>query len=112
MQSKLDYSYTKIRNALRTGLKIEIGRTTVANILVEEGIDPSAEREKKRTWKQFVKSHWDTLYACNFFSVEALGITGTVRYMVLFVIEIKNRAGKIAGIAIDPSESRQEAARA
>ena len=112
MQSKLDYSYTKIRNALRTGLKIEIGRTTVANILVEEGIDPSAEREKKRTWKQFVKSHWDTLYACNFFSVEALGITGTVRYMVFFVIEIKSRAVEIAGIAIDPGEARQEAARA
>jgi hypothetical protein len=30
-------------------------------------------------------SHWDTLCACDFFSVEAMGITGTVRSMVFFV---------------------------
>jgi transposase len=33
------WGYTKIRDALR-GLKIEIGRTTVASILAEAGIDP------------------------------------------------------------------------
>ena len=46
-------------------------RTTVADILAEEGIAPAPEQEKKRTWEQFMKSHWDTLYACDFFSVEA-----------------------------------------
>jgi len=35
----------------------------------------------------------------------ALGITGTVRYMVFFVIEIKSRAVEIAGIAVDPGEA-------
>ncbi len=103
--ANLGWGYTKIRDALRTGLKIEIGRTTVANILLEEGIEPAPEREKKRTWKQFMKSHWDTLYACDFFSVEALGPFGTVRYMVFFVIEIKSRAVEIAGIAVDPGEA-------
>ena len=34
-------------------MKIEIGRTTVASILPEEGIEPAPEREKKRIWKQF-----------------------------------------------------------
>ena len=66
--ANLGWGYTKIRDALRTGLKIEIGRTTVASILLEEAIEPAPEREKKRTWKQFMKSHWDTLYACDFFS--------------------------------------------
>ena len=103
--ANLGWGYTKIRDALRTGLKIEIGRTTVANILLEEGIEPAPGREMKRTWKRFMKSHWDTLYACDVFSVEALGITGTVRYMVFFVIEIKSRAVEIAGIAIDPGEA-------
>jgi len=77
----------------------------VANILLEEGIEPAPERERKRTWKQFMKSHWDTLYACDFFSVEALGPFGTVRYMVFFVIELKSRAVEIAGIAVDPGEA-------
>jgi len=102
--ANLGWGYTKIRGALRTGLKIEIGRTTVANILLEEGIEPAPEREKKRTWKRFMKSHWDTLCACDFFSVEALGPFGMVRYMVFFVIELKSRAIEIAGIVVDPGE--------
>jgi transposase len=98
----LGWGYTKIRDALRTGLKIEIVRTTVADILAEEGIEPAPEREKKRTWKQFLKMHWDTLYACDFCSVEALSPFGTVRYMVFFVIQLKTRAVEVAGIRVDP----------
>ena len=95
------WGYTKIRDALR-GLKIEIGRTTVANILAEEGMYPAPERKSTRTWAHFLKSHWETLYACDFFSVETLGVSGTVRQMVFFVIEIKTRAVHIAGIRVDP----------
>ena len=58
----------------------------------------------KRTWKRFMTSHWDTPCACDCFSVEALGITGTVRYVVFFVIELKSRAVEIAGTAVDPGE--------
>ena len=64
--SNITWGYTKIRDALR-GLGIEIGRTTVANILAEAGIEPEPERVKKRTWKLFIKSHWESLYACDFF---------------------------------------------
>jgi putative transposase len=95
------WGYTRIRDALR-GLKIEIGRTTVANILAQAGIEPAPERNRKRTWTQFLKSHWKTLYACDFFSVETLGAFGTVRYMVFFVIEVKSRAVQIAGVRIAP----------
>jgi hypothetical protein len=56
------WGYTKIRDALRTGLAIEIGRTTVAELLAAAGIEPAPEREKKRTWKQFMKAHWDSLH--------------------------------------------------
>ena len=55
------WGYTKIRDALVQGLKIEIGRSTVADILKEAGIEPAPEREKERTWKRFMKMHWDTL---------------------------------------------------
>jgi hypothetical protein len=84
------------------GLKIEIGRTTVANILAEAGIEPAPERTRKRTWKHFLRSHWETLYACDFFAVESLGIFGTVRYMVFFVMELRSRAVHIAGVYVDP----------
>jgi putative transposase len=95
------WGYTKIRDALR-GLKIEIGRTTVASILAQAGLEPAPERNRKRTWKQFLRSHWETLYACDFFTVESLGTFGTVRYLVFFVIELETRAVEIAGIRIAP----------
>jgi putative transposase len=95
------WGYTRIRDALR-GLKIEIGRTTVANMLAQAGIEPAPERNRKRTWAQFLKSHWGTLYACDFFGVEVLSVFGTVRHMVFFVIEVKSRAVQIAGVRIAP----------
>jgi hypothetical protein len=55
--------YTKIRDALVQGLKTEIERSTVADILKEAGIEPAPEREKKRTWRRFMKMHWGTLYS-------------------------------------------------
>jgi hypothetical protein len=51
----------------------------VANILREAGLDPASERLQTRTWQQFLKNHFETLYACDFFSVEMRGVLGTVR---------------------------------
>jgi putative transposase len=51
---------------------------------------------------EFMKAHWDSSCACDFFSVEALGIVGTVRYMVFFVIVAKTRAVEIAGVGVNP----------
>ena len=99
--SNPSWGYTKIRDALR-GMKIEVGRTTIADILEAAGLEPAPERDKKRTRAAFIKSHWDSLYACDFFSVEVLGVFGSVRIMVFFVIEIRTRAVEIAGIRIDP----------
>jgi putative transposase len=70
------WGYTKIRDALR-GLKVEIGRTTVANLFAETGIEPAPERRRQGTWKQFLGRHWETLYSCDFFAVETLGAFGT-----------------------------------
>jgi putative transposase len=98
----LDWGYTKIRDAVNVGLGIDICRNTVANILHEAGMVPAPERDKKRTWKQFMRSHWSTLYACDFFSVEVLGVFGAVRYMVFFVIKLETREVEMAGIRVNP----------
>jgi putative transposase len=47
-----------------------VSRTTVRNILLAHGYDP--EPNAKSTWKQFLKSHWHVLAACDFFSIELL----------------------------------------
>ena len=98
----LSWGYTKIRDAIRA-LGIDICRNTVANILNRAGIVPAPERAKKRTWNRFIRSHWESLYACDFFSAEALGVFGAVRYMVFFVIELHTRRVHVAGIRVDPN---------
>ena len=95
------WGYTKIRDALR-GLAIDIGRTAVADILGEAGVEPAPERGRRRTWKAFIRSHIETLYACDFFAVETLGAFGAVRHLVYVVIELKSRAVDIAGVAVNP----------
>ena len=65
-QENPGWGYTKIRDALH-GLGINIGRTTIADILKEAGLEPAPERDKKRTWKQFVGSHLHCLQASRLF---------------------------------------------
>jgi hypothetical protein len=84
------WGYTRIRDALR-GLSVQVGRATIAWMLIEAGAEPAPERSRQRTWGAFLRSHWETLYACDFFAVETLGVFGTVRYMVFFVMELKTR---------------------
>jgi len=69
---------------------------------VENGIDPAPERGKKPFWETFLKSHWGAIAATDFFSVEVLTRRGLVRYLVLFVIDLKTRTVEIAGIVRQP----------
>ncbi len=91
------WGYTRIRDVLRS-LGHEIGRTTVASILADHGIEPAPERGKKTSWSAFLKSHWEVFAAMDFFTVEVVTLHGLVRYSVLFVIELNTRKVHIAGI--------------
>jgi hypothetical protein len=44
-------------------LENDIGRGTIAEILVRNGIEPAPERERKTTWKEFLEQHWDLIVA-------------------------------------------------
>jgi transposase InsO family protein len=61
-------------------------------------IEPVPERRRKISWNQFLKSHWGAIAATDFFTVEVLTMRGLVRYLVLFVIDLKTRRIAIAGI--------------
>jgi transposase InsO family protein len=96
-----DWGYTRIQGAL-TNLGHEVGRGTIATILRQHGIDPAPERQKRTTWREFLKAHWDVLAAADFFSVEVWTAIGLTRYMILFVIDLATRRVQIAGIASEP----------
>ena len=64
-------------------LGITVGRTTVADTLAEHGLHPAPERSKGLSWKEFLRAHWSGIAAIDFFTVEALTLTGLTRYHVL-----------------------------
>ncbi len=97
------WGYTRIRGAI-ANLGHEIGRGTIAEILKQAGMEPAPERERKTTWAEFLKMHWDVLGATDFFTVEVWTWGGLVRYHVLFVIRLSTRKVHIAGIVPSPTE--------
>ena len=96
------WGYTRIRDVLRN-LGYEIGRTTIQNILREQGIDPAPSRERRMSWKDFLRSHWGAIAACDFLTVEVLTLHGLVRYHVLIVIDLASRRVEIGGIVHAPT---------
>ncbi|MGE5293726.1 MAG: integrase core domain-containing protein [Solirubrobacterales bacterium] len=96
------WGYMRIRDYI-VHLGYKIGETTVKNILLENGFDPEPDLTRKTTWKEFIKSHWSVLAACDFFSVELLVKGRLVRCMVLFAIELSTRKVEILGIRPQPN---------
>jgi hypothetical protein len=66
---------------------------------LHHGLAPAPERRNRIPWKTFIHAHLGALAAMDFFNVEALSLTGLVRYSVLFVIDIETRRVQIAGLA-------------
>jgi hypothetical protein len=92
------WGYRRIQGAL-ANLGHNVGRGTIADILARNGIEPSPERKRKTTWKEFLEHHWDLIVAADFFTVEAWTRRGLQRFTVLFFIELRTRKVEIAGIA-------------
>jgi transposase InsO family protein len=85
-------------------LGFESNEQTIKNILKRNGIQPSPERSENATWKEFLKTHWETLSATDFFQWEVLTPFGLVTYYVLFFIRLKTREIQIAGITTNPND--------
>jgi putative transposase len=95
------WGYTRIRGAL-LNLGHDLSCSTIARILKEEGISPAPDR--KTTWKQFLRTHWDAIAAADFFTVEVLSASSIIRYSVLFAIRLATRRVDILGISPAPHD--------
>ena len=99
MATENRWGYLRITGALANLGRI-VARTTIANVLARHGIEPAPER--RSTWAQFLRSHWDVLASTDFFTVEVWQPVGLVRYHVLFAMQVATRRVHIAGIVQDP----------
>ena len=63
------WGYRRIQGVLKNLGQVVV-HNTVKRILQNHGIEPAPERGKKTTWSQFLRSHWSTPAASDFFFAE------------------------------------------
>ena len=95
------WGYGKIMGELKKLNILRMSRNTVKRILIRNGIDPSPKR-KEDSWDSFIKRHFETLFACDFFTQTVWTTLGPKIFHVLFFINIRTRKVYIAGISQKP----------
>ncbi len=97
------WGYDRIAGALAE-LGYEISDQTVGNILKRRGLPTAPDRKKTTTWREFIRTHHEMLWATDFFSTEVWTRGGLVTFYVLFFIKLETREVHIAGITAHPNE--------
>jgi hypothetical protein len=95
------WGYKKIRDQV-VYLGYNICKSSVKNILIENGYDPEPDLTVRSTWHEFIKSHLELLAACDFFTVELLIGHRLVRCTLFFVMELTTRKVFFAPVRLQP----------
>jgi hypothetical protein len=100
-KENLRWGYQKITDQIEY-LGYKISKTSVKNILIENGYDPEPDLTVRSTWHEFLSSHWDVMAACDFFTIELLVGRKLIRCTVFFVLEFSTRKVFFAPIKLQP----------
>src|SRR4051812_42865542 len=92
------WGYRRLQGVL-SHLGHPIARSTMAAILERHGLEPAPERNRKTTWKEFLRRHWELIVAADFFTVEVWTRRGLQRFLVLFFLDLSTRKVEIGGLA-------------
>ena len=101
-QENRSWGYDRLAGAL-ADLGYDISDQTVGNILKRRGLPLAPERQKTRTWKEFIRSHMGVLRATDFFSTEVWTLGGLITFYVLVLIKLDTREVHIAGTTSTPN---------
>ena len=98
------WGYDRIADAVnQVHPEASISDQTVANVLKRHAIAPSPERRRNSTWHEFISTHKECLWACDFFTAEVLSKRGRlVTYYVLFFIHLETRRVVLGGVTPSP----------
>src|SRR4029450_1547765 len=94
----------RIAGAL-AALGYDISDQSVGNILKRRGLPTAPDRKKTTTWKEFIRTHMEVLWATDFFSTEVWTLGGVGTCYVLFFIKLDTRGVHIAGVTAHPNEA-------
>jgi len=103
MAKENTWGYVRILGELKKLNINRLSKSNVKNILKENNLDPVPQRSKD-TWDIFIKRHFQTLWACDFFTKQVLTTLGPRMFFVLFFINIKTRRVYIAGATRYPNQ--------
>jgi transposase InsO family protein len=92
------WGYVRIVGECRT-LGIRVSASSVRRILRRYRLGP-APRRGGPSWTQFLRTQAGGLLACDFFTVETVGLT---RLYVFFVVEVQRRRVHLAGSTAHPT---------
>jgi len=97
-----NFGLTRIVGEIRKlGIK-NISRSTVRNILKEEGIEPEPDRTSD-SWKNFLDRHKETLWACDFFSVKSVTAKGIQELYLLVFLCMETREVYVTPSTLHPN---------
>ncbi len=99
-----NWGYTRILGELKKLEIYSLSRNTIKNILKENGLDPAPKRSED-TWDDFIKRHFKTLWACDFFTKPVWTLLGPKTFHVLFFINVHTRKVHIAGFTNHPTHT-------
>lgn len=95
------WGYERIEGELGK-LGHHVARTTIANTLRENGLEPVPNRSERTTWSEFLQMHWESIAAIDFFTIEVWTAKSLTRFHVLFLIDLSTRRVNIAGTSDCP----------
>jgi hypothetical protein len=96
------WGYLRIVGECRK-LGVRVSATSVRSILRRHHLGP-APRRGGPTWTQFLRTQANGMLACDFLTVETIGLT---RLYVLFVIELERRRVQLVGVTAHPCGCRK-----
>jgi putative transposase len=96
------WGYGRIMGELKKLEVISLSRNTIKAVLRSHGIDPSPKRGED-SWDSFIKRHFETLWACDFFTKTVWTVIGPKVFHVLFFINIRTRKVHVAGVSPNPT---------
>jgi len=97
------WGYVRILGELNKVGIHRLSKTNVKNILKANDIDPAPQRSQD-SWGNFIKRHFQTLWACDFFTKQVLTALGPRMFFILFFINIRTRKVYVAGATQFPNQ--------